>query len=199
LGGKISLNMNFKKIQKEIFKLFLLEKRKIFNGDLDKKHKTTAILINVVTEMGSSMGSILLIIIMSLISGIEIWFILFPIYLFQLICVEIFKKVFNRKRPITHEQKKNIFGVISKSGSFPSGHSANIFAMAFLVTIYYRTDIISTLVIFSFAGYIAFTRVLLGKHYLIDVLAGALAGLGLSVIGTYAWSRILAIIVANVY
>ena len=191
--------MNLKKIQKEIFDLFLLEKRKIFNGNLDKKHKNIAIPINIITEMGSSMGSILLMVIMSLISGIEVWFILFPIYLFQLICAEIFKKVFNRKRPITHMQKKNIFGIISKSSSFPSGHSANIFAMAFLISIYYRLDIYSTLAIFAFAGYVAFSRVFLGKHYLVDVLAGAVSGLTLAIIGTFFWSRILSIVIANVH
>ena len=59
------------------------------------------------------------------------------------------------------------------SSSFPSNHAANSFALATLLTIYYPK---MAGVFFTAAAVVGFSRIYLGEHYPLDVLAGALLG-----------------------
>jgi undecaprenyl-diphosphatase len=61
------------------------------------------------------------------------------------------------------------------SSSFPSNHAANGFALATLFSIYYPK---SGWVFLVAAALIAYCKVYLGDHYLLDVFAGALLGTG---------------------
>lgn len=96
----------------------------------------------------------------------------------------LLKNVFHRNRPLS---KKNITNIkIDNSqnlysfkinypldSSFPSGHSNNSFAMAtYLAFINKKRKYIY----FSFAFLIALSRVVLGYHYLFDIIFGALLG-----------------------
>jgi len=58
---------------------------------------------------------------------------------------------------------------------FPSGHAANTFGFALLSSMLIRKRYYSIL-IFLWAAVISYSRIYLGKHYLGDVIAGAILG-----------------------
>ncbi len=70
------------------------------------------------------------------------------------------------------------------SGSFPSGHATAAFAVAFVLA--RRFPRFRILAYFG-AAVISATRVLLNKHYVSDVLAGAALGLAIGAASTWLW------------
>lgn len=165
---------------------------KLFTFDIDEDIKSPLFrsFFKVITELGSTIFAGITILILTLISGLDVLYVFVPIYLFQLIVVEILKKLFRRPRP-TNTKYRNIFGLITSSGSFPSGHTSNIFTLAFLITNFYQTNIAITTLVFLVAGTVAFTRILLSRHFIIDVVAGAIIGLLLSIVGASLLQQIL--------
>lgn len=96
------------------------------------------------------------------------------------------KKRTNRKRPCaiaTHCWSKLL---PPDQFSFPSGHTITAFAFAVPYSLYYP-DLLLGLIFCAVS--IAGSRILLGMHFLSDVLAGAVigCGLGLAAYCTYAW------------
>jgi membrane-associated phospholipid phosphatase len=66
----------------------------------------------------------------------------------------------------------------SDSGSMPSAHSANWFAAAMVMFLFYRR---SGRMLFPLAAAVAFSRVYCGVHYPSDVAAGAVLGCGYAI------------------
>lgn len=95
-----------------------------------------------------------------------------PIYLFL-------KKSFKRQRPchILHNFKAHI--TPADKFSLPSGHTAAAFLMASLISSFYPS---LALIVYVWAAFIGFSRVLLGVHYPGDILAGAILGMSISAI-----------------
>ncbi len=60
--------------------------------------------------------------------------------------------------------------------SFPSGHSATIFALCFSLAVFANRKILK-LALFCLAGLVAYSRIYLSQHFLIDVYAGSVIGL----------------------
>ncbi len=67
---------------------------------------------------------------------------------------------------------------VPHSASFPSGHAATSFACAATLARFVPRRV--AVLLYALAALIAFSRVYVGVHYPLDVLAGALLGLGVA-------------------
>lgn len=67
-----------------------------------------------------------------------------------------------------------LFELLSKESSFPSGHSAIIFALVTILCCIYGRRL---LFLYSIALFIGFTRIYIGVHFPSDVVAGAVIGI----------------------
>ncbi len=149
--------------------------------------------IEIFTELGSSIGALFIFLIVSFLDY-KIWLYLFPVYVFQVFIIEIIKHIVKMPRPKKGLKRTSIFGVRTTSGSFPSGHTANAFALAVLFSNYFHLDTFNSLLLFSVAGLISISRIYLEKHYIIDVVGGAILGVLLAIFGTSSWFYLLSMI-----
>lgn len=101
------------------------------------------------------------------------------------------KSLFSQPRPMRYFTDLGVFdsintieGVVLYSGhtSFPSGHTISAFAvLGFVAFVFHRQKWVGFLMIFL-AISVAFSRVYLIQHFLIDVSAGAFIGCGIAYI-----------------
>lgn len=84
----------------------------------------------------------------------------------------ILKRTVKKKRPFGHD-----------INSFPSGHTASAFSGAFFLHTRYL-DTRESIVAYSLASFVGYSRVHAKKHYPIDVLAGALLAYGFNYLFT---------------
>lgn len=83
------------------------------------------------------------------------------------------KAIVRRKRPFEDHPEIKIDIDDPYGSSFPSGHSANGFACAVIISSFYPTF---GFIAFIFAFLIAFSRMYLKVHYFSDVVCGSLFG-----------------------
>ncbi len=88
------------------------------------------------------------------------------------------KSAFRRGRPSYDRARSYKF--IGRY-SFPSGHTASSFSIAFLIAQFYPMLAFQVLA-YTAASLIGFSRIYLGEHYPSDVLFGAALGTGITVI-----------------
>jgi undecaprenyl-diphosphatase len=89
---------------------------------------------------------------------------------------KILKRLSHRPRPCQIEPHCWSKVLPPDKFSFPSGHTMTAFAIALVLSYFYRGV---ELPLYFLAGSIAISRVVLGMHFLSDVLAGAILGVGL--------------------
>jgi membrane-associated phospholipid phosphatase len=82
------------------------------------------------------------------------------------------KGIVNRPRPPPEENGR-------WDSSFPSGHTSSYFALATVGACKYPKLVLPLAVV---GAGVAYSRVLLGKHYPTDVLAGAVLGIGIGLL-----------------
>ncbi len=97
----------------------------------------------------------------------------------------VLKIIFGRERPYNTTEFQpfhfNPFTLDWDFQSYPSGHTQVGFTLASFISILYPR---ATIALFIFASLVGLSRVILEKHYLGDVLAGAFIG----ILGTFiAW------------
>jgi undecaprenyl-diphosphatase len=86
----------------------------------------------------------------------------------------LFKYVVQRDRPPTVVLDPEPLVGVPSTSSFPSGHTSTSFACAYVIS---RLEPRLTVFVFVLAALIGFSRVYVGVHYPLDVLAGAVLGL----------------------
>jgi undecaprenyl-diphosphatase len=100
----------------------------------------------------------------------------------------ILKKLVSRPRPCLTIADARIVAACSQSPSFPSNHAANAFAFATFVAVSTRQR---SAIAFALAALVAYSRIHLGVHYPLDVVAGAVLGCLLGIIGGIGVQRLL--------
>jgi membrane-associated phospholipid phosphatase len=83
--------------------------------------------------------------------------------------VEVIKRAVDRRRPDGEHKRSN--------ASFPSSHAANAFALAWVLSARWRR---AGPALFSLAVLVVLSRMYLNRHFLSDVVVGALIGLVVS-------------------
>lgn len=76
--------------------------------------------------------------------------------------------------------------------SFPSNHATNHYALATVLSMTFVRGWLWRVLLFGWATSIALAQVYVGKHFPADVLAGALLGISLGIIGVWILRAILA-------
>src|SRR5216683_518860 len=89
---------------------------------------------------------------------------------------KVLKRLSHRPRPCQLEPHCWSKVLPPDKFSFPSGHTMSAFSIALVVSYFYRGV---ELPVYFFACSIAISRIVLGMHFLSDVLAGAVLGIGL--------------------
>jgi len=103
-------------------------------------------------------------------------------YIIQVLLQTFIKHIFNRQRPyVTYEEISSAIHPPDRF-SFPSGHTAGAFVVAFVLYFYHPALSIPFFIVASLIG---FSRIYLGVHYPSDILAGVVLGFISSTIGIY--------------
>ncbi len=108
-------------------------------------------------------------------------------YLLSSVVCNIVKYSVNRPRPFSiypYIQKLSVGG----SGSFPSGHTADAFSIAMIVSLFFPRLIV-IIPIFIWAILVGYSRMDLGVHYPTDVLSGAFVGISSSLFCSWLYKR----------
>lgn len=90
----------------------------------------------------------------------------------------VLKEAIDRPRPPLRYPEQDPLVGVPGTGSFPSGHAATSFAGATVLAFAFPK---LAPVLYLLAAAIAFSRVYLGVHYPLDILAGAILGAALAI------------------
>ena len=113
-----------------------------------------------------------------LLTGLLSFAVELPLYL-------ILKNSIKRRRPNDVIAEFAAFLIPSDKFSFPSGHTAAGFVMATITAWYYPSF---TILAYTLASMIGFSRVLLGVHFPSDILAGATLGASSAMFAIFIYS-----------
>jgi undecaprenyl-diphosphatase len=89
------------------------------------------------------------------------------------------KELFDRTRPCHSLSDVHLLVTCGAGKSMPSSHAANNFALALILSYFFRQY---RYVYYSIATFIAISRVYVGVHYPADVIVGAFVGTTISLI-----------------
>lgn len=100
----------------------------------------------------------------------------------------VVKELVDRARPALADPAINPLVATPDNPSFPSGHAATAFAAAAVVVSFHPR---LRWPVYGLAALVALSRIYLGVHYGLDVLAGAALGLAIGLSAAWASQRIL--------
>ena len=115
-----------------------------------------------------------------------VWQVALALLLALLVSEVILKPLIHSPRPFDVNSHARVIGARPTDYSFPSGHASSSFAGAVALAQAWPAGRVAW---FTLAALIAISRVYLGVHYPIDVVAGILIGLacGYFVVGRTRW------------
>ena len=128
-------------------------------------------ILSWLTHFGDSWCTILAMIVLTCLTAFD-WRGLLALTVSHCI-VQIIKRSISRARPYDKNNEIILCGIPLKDYSFPSGHTNAAFTVA---TAFSFTFPLLSVLFFSIAAIVAFSRVYLGFHYPTDVMIGSLIG-----------------------
>jgi membrane-associated phospholipid phosphatase len=142
----------------------------------------TRLLCNI-TIAGDGLFSLLAAAVLLFIRQKKLAIIILFSFLLSGIMAQLLKNLIYAPRPrIFFETIQNDFitrlltGSRGGASSFPSGHTTSAFSLATVLSLHYRRNAIVLLLI-MLASMVGYSRIYLGHHFPLDVLAGAVIGL----------------------
>ena len=113
------------------------------------------------------------------------------IFLSDQLSAHVLKPLIARPRPCVTLTDVHMLVGIKRSLSFPSAHAANFFAVATYFNYFYPKY---RWVYFSAAFIVAISRVSIGVHYPLDIIAGGILGAACALFVIYTWRGVEKII-----
>ena len=110
-------------------------------------------------------------------------------YLFTLLLAYLIR----RKRPYEVTPDAEHMSQMIYTPSFPSGHATMAFALATTLVLLFSPVIWVAVILYAIASIISLARVVVGVHYVTDVLAGAIVG----VVGSFAFMNLFLLAIAR--
>jgi undecaprenyl-diphosphatase len=108
----------------------------------------------------------------------RLWQLVLAVVLCYALVDGVLKPAVARARPFEAVADVRVVGYRPVTYSFPSGHAASAFAGAFIVILMLPR---ARLALWALAALVAASRVYIGVHYPLDVIAGVLVGMGVGV------------------
>ncbi|MCK4559972.1 MAG: phosphatase PAP2 family protein [Calditrichia bacterium] len=119
-------------------------------------------------------------------------FLIIPvIFLSDQLSAHVLKPLIARPRPCVTLPDVHLLVGMKTSLSFPSAHAANFFAVATYFNYFYPKY---RWVYFSAALLVALSRISIGVHYPLDIIAGGILGAACALFVIYTWRAVMKII-----
>lgn len=128
------------------------------------------------TQIGSGLGTMVLAVVFYFTHQRRLSFILILGMITLSMTVETIKSLTERHRPFLQITETRIVGPRARGLSFPSGHTAQTFFLAGLLTSYFHLGLWGIIFLFGVAVVVGVTRMYVGAHYPRDVIGGAILG-----------------------
>ncbi len=110
-----------------------------------------------------------------------LWQLIVALILSSILVDLVLKPAVGRPRPFESDATVAVVGGRPENAAFPSGHASTAFLGAFVLSRMWRRG---RILFWTLAALIACSRVYLGVHYSIDVLAGAILGTAIGYFAT---------------
>ncbi|XP_030384788.1 phospholipid phosphatase 6 [Scaptodrosophila lebanonensis] len=94
--------------------------------------------------------------------------------LLDIVVVALLKAIVRRRRPAV---PKDTYTIGPDKFSFPSGHASRAFYLLFFFTKLYSIPVVFWMPLTAWAVSVTLSRLILQRHYLLDVLAGTIIGI----------------------
>lgn len=106
--------------------------------------------------------------------------------LIDIVAVALIKATVRRRRPAANQS--DMFMTIGPDKySFPSGHVSRASYIAFFFIYIYPIHILFVMPLLAWSTSVAVSRLLLRRHHLLDVFAGAVLGIFVALVVAFIW------------
>jgi membrane-associated phospholipid phosphatase len=151
------------------------------------------VLFGIITNLGDGITALILIAYFFIIKNRPMAYTLLASFLLSGAIAQVMKRLFNAPRPSAFYPAGTyhyFIAGVTHSGwnSFPSGHAATAFALAYLLSGHMNCKKWCS-VFFVLATAVVYSRIYLGQHFIEDTLAGMIIGVSSAVLTGVIYSR----------